>query len=134
MSFEEAEKIIEEQGGPVDNARMELGKLERKSLQRKMVICLIAAAMALGAALMAVIYSAQLHGSAARAEAAAEQAVAERDRVMELLGLLESGLVIEHERTVEEYTTTTTEQTAEGDTAIITNNGTTVTGEWNQGE
>lgn len=143
-SFEEIEKIVEEQGGPMDNMRVNLSKLERKSMQRKMVICLIAAAMALGAALMAVIYSAQLHHYAAKAEAAATEAVAERDRVMELLGLLESGMVIEHERTVDEYTTTTEEQTAEGDTAIINNGGTTVngdttvsggiSGDWKQGE
>ena len=50
---------------------------------------------------------------------------------MELFQELKDGLVIEYERTVDEYETVTTTQSATGDTAIVNNNGIT---EYNAGE
>ena len=119
MTREEIEQYIEENGTPIERMERKLRAMERDSMKRWMTVAVVAAFLAMIMAGVAIAQS-------ARAAKAAENAAALHQDMVELFQALQNGLVIEYERTVDEYetVTTTTTQTAEGDTAIVNNNGT----------
>ena len=127
MTREEIEQYIEENGTPIERMERKLRAMERDSVKRWMTVAVVAAFLAMIMAGVAIAQS-------VRAAKAAENAAALHQDMVELFQELKDGLVIEYERTVDEYETVTTTQTAEGDTAIVNNNGTTVTGEYVQGD
>lgn len=126
MTREEIEQYIEENGTPIERMERKLRAMERDSVKRWMTVAVVAAFLAMIMAGVAIAQS-------VRAAKAAENAAALHQDMVELFQALQDGLVIEYERTVDEYetVTTTTTQTAEGDTAIVNNNGTM---EYNAGE
>lgn len=126
MNREEIEQYIEENGTPIERMERKLRAMERDSMKRWMTVAVVAAFLAMIMAGVAIAQS-------VRAAKAAENAAALHQDMVELFQELKDGLVVEYERTVDEYETVTTTQTAEGDTAIANNNGTTVTGEYVQG-
>lgn len=126
MNREEIEQYIEENGTPIERMERKLRAMERDSMKRWMTVAVVAAFLAMIMAGVAIAQS-------VRAAKAAENAAALHQDMVELFQELKDGLVVEYDRTVDEYETVTTTQTVEGDTAIVNNNGTTVTGEYVQG-
>lgn len=124
MNREEIEQYIEENGTPIERMERKLRAMERDSMKRWMTVAVVAAFLAMIMAGVAIAQS-------VRAAKAAENAAALHQDMVELFQELKDGLVIEYERTVDEYETVTTTQSATGDTAIVNNNGTT---EYNAGE
>lgn len=124
MTREEIEQYIEENGTPIERMERKLRAMERDSMKRWMTVAVVAAFLAMIMAGVAIAQS-------VRAAKAAENAAALHQDMVELFQALQDGLVIEYERTVDEYETVTTTQSATGDTAIVNNNGIT---EYNAGE
>ena len=124
MTREEIEQYIEENGTPIERMERKLRAMERDSVKRWMTVAVVAAFLAMIMAGVAIAQS-------VRAAKAAENAAALHQDMVELFQELKDGLVIEYERTVDEYETVTTTQSATGDTAIVNNNGIT---EYNAGE
>lgn len=124
MTREEIEQYVEKNGTPIERMERKLRAMERDSMKRWMTVAVVAAFLAMIMAGVAIAQS-------VRAAKAAENAAALHQDMVELFQELKDGLVIEYERTVDEYETVTTTQTATGDTAIVNNNGTT---EYNAGE
>lgn len=124
MTREEIEQYIEENGTPIERMEQKMRAMERDSVKRWMTVAVVAAFLAMIMAGVAIAQS-------VRAAKAAENAAALHQDMVELFQELKDGLVIEYERTVDEYETVTTTQSATGDTAIVNNNGTT---EYNAGE
>lgn len=124
MTREEIEQYIEENGTPIERMERKLRAMERDSMKRWMTVAVVAAFLAMIMAGVAIAQS-------VRAAKAAENAAALHQDMVELFQELKDGLVVEYERTVDEYETATTTQSATGDTAIVNNNGTT---EYNAGE
>ena len=124
MNREEIEQYIEENGTPIERMERKLRAMERDSMKRWMTVAVVAAFLAMIMAGVAIAQS-------VRAAKAAENAAALHQDMVELFQALQDGLVIEYERTVDEYETVTTTQSATGDTAIVNNNGIT---EYNAGE
>lgn len=124
MNREEIEQYIEENGTPIERMERKLRAMERDSMKRWMTVAVVAAFLAM---IMAGVGIAQ----SARAAKAAGNAAALHQDMAELFQELKDGLVVEYERTVDEYETVTTTQSATGDTAIVNNNGTT---EYHAGE
>lgn len=124
MTREEIEQYIEENGTPIERMEQKMRAMERDSVKRWMTVAVVAAFLAMIMAGVAIAQS-------VRAAKAAENAAALHQDMVELFQELKDGLVIEYERTVDEYETVTTTQSATGDTAIVNNNGTT---EYHAGE
>lgn len=124
MTREEIEQYIEENGTPIERMERKLRAMERDSVKRWMTVAVVAAFLAMIMAGVAIAQS-------VRAAKAAENAAALHQDMVELFQALQDGLVIEYERTVDEYETVTTTQSATGDAAIVNNNGIT---EYNAGE
>lgn len=124
MTREEIEQYIEENGTPIERMERKLRAMERDSVKRWMTVAVVAAFLAMIMAGVAIAQS-------VRAAKAAENAAALHQDMVELFQELKDGLVVEYERTVDEYETATTTQSATGDTAIVNNNGTT---EYHAGE
>lgn len=86
LKYEEVEKLIEENGGFMDQMRVNLSKLERRSL-RRMMFTSVAAAVVAAAALMGCIYltakarEGERQARAAAAEAMAEQELGHADKI-----------------------------------------------------
>lgn len=124
MTREEIEQYIEENGTPIERMEQKMRAMERDSVKRWMTVAVVAAFLAMIMAGVAIAQS-------VRAAKAAENAAALHQDMVELFQELKDGLVVEYERTVDEYETVTTTQSATGDTAIVNNNGIT---EYNAGE
>lgn len=124
MTREEIEQYIEENGTPIERMEQKMRAMERDSVKRWMTVAVVAAFLAMIMAGVAIAQS-------VRAAKAAENAAALHQDMVELFQELKDGLVVEYERTVDEYETATTTQSATGDTAIVNNNGTT---EYHAGE
>ena len=124
MTREEIEQYIEENGTPIERMEQKMRAMERDSVKRWMTVAVVAAFLAMIMAGVAIAQS-------VRAAKAAENAAALHQDMVEMFQELKDGLVVEYERTVDEYETATTTQSATGDTAIVNNNGIT---EYNAGE
>lgn len=124
MTREEIEQYIEENGTPIERMEQKMRAMERDSVKRWMTVAVVAAFLTMIMAGVAIAQS-------VRAAKAAENAAALHQDMVELFQELKDGLVVEYERTVDEYETATTTQSATGDTAIVNNNGTT---EYHAGE